>query len=153
MQNQKLYIGVLIGVLLLVGSVYAFDYLVLMKKGAYTFLIESDKDNVFDRLLYVREVKGDKEFYRIIDYLISSQNTDMLTQESAVRFIRENSRKEFLPDLLRLKSHLSKIDPDSIWDTKIDESRGRSNRLRNSVLLSNLNSTIDTFKLDTLQQP
>lgn len=151
MQNKKRYIGALIVVLLLVGSVYAFDYLVLMQKGAYAFLIESDKDNVFDRLLYVREVKGDKEFYRIIDYLISPENTDMLTQEAAVRYLRENSRKEFLPDLLRLKSHLSKIDPDSTWDTKIDENRVRSNWLRNSVLLSNLNSTIDTFNLDTLE--
>lgn len=127
---------------------YVWDYVSLKNKGAYTFLIESDKDNAYERLLYIKSVNGDKKFELFLTELLSATNTDMLTQLMALRYIRENERKEYLPNLIELNNRLNKINPDSTWETKVSARYSRTNKTQNSALLYDLQRTIKEFEED-----
>lgn len=130
-----LFTGLVVMILLFSNKDFKTD------EEAYTYLINSDKDNVFERLLVIKQSRKEG-FDDFLVMLISPENKDMLSQNAAIRFIRENRLPEFLPDLNSLYKHYGKIAQDSVWYTQIDDTRVRSNQIRNSVLLWDLDKTI-----------
>ncbi len=117
----------------------------LKKKGAYSFLMESDKDNVYQRLVFIERKIGKDSFNLLVTYLVGPENKDMLTQNAAIRHIRENKDVLFLSNLIELQESYEKVSPDSIWYTEgLDVTR--LNRIKGSVLISDLNKTIQILE-------
>ena len=111
------------------------------RMDSYTYLISSDKDDVYERLLHLKQ--SEKEaFDSLLLGLISPEYPDMLSQNAAIRYIRENRRSEFLPELFNLETYYGHLNQDSVWYTYINDQRLRNNVVRNSALISDLEKTI-----------
>lgn len=128
--------------LFLIIGIYNIDYINLTKKGNYRFVFESDKDNVFENLIYVKKIKGEAEFNKLIKQFLADENGDLLTKQAAIRFIFENRRVEFLDDLILVQKNFETISPDSTWVIQIEQGRFREGGLKDAAIIPYLNETI-----------
>lgn len=145
MKKRTLKLIILFSLMFILGSVLYVKWQENnLKKDPQSYLLASDKDNVYERLLILKE-DSDLNFDSLLLELISPKNTDMLVQNSAIRYIKENEKREFLPDLIKLQNFYSKLNQDSIWYTKVNKKRSRANSLRDSELIYYLDKTIELF--------
>jgi uncharacterized protein (DUF1015 family) len=140
MRNIKLIFTVTV---LLVIFFLSADHITLYKKGSFKFIFEADKDNAYSNLLFVKKVKGESELNKLIECFLSITNPDLLTKEVAIRYIRENKKVEFLGNLKSVQKNFQTINPDSSWSVQIEPNRFRSASLKNAVVVSVLNETIN----------
>ncbi|MGC4099966.1 hypothetical protein [Ferruginibacter sp.] len=138
--------GIVCFILLIIGYFVFGQYIDLYFKGSYTYVFEGDKDDSYDNLLFVKKVKGIKESDQLVKTFLNAANNDLLTKESAIRYINEFNRKEYLPYLLQVKEDFQKMNIDSTWEVKVTDNYSRSCKLRNAYVSSYLDETIKKIK-------
>ncbi|GAB2811863.1 hypothetical protein [Ferruginibacter profundus] len=130
------------GLLTGIGYFVFRDYIGLYTKGSFAYVFEADKDDSYDNLLFVKKVKGEQECNRLLQELLEEKNRDLLSKLTAVRYINENSKKEFLHTLTSVKNNFEKIGPDSSWAVHIKNNVTRLCYLKNTAIVPYLDETI-----------
>lgn len=148
--KSRVYKLLIVLILLSISIKYRINYYLEYKKnGDYNFLLMSNKDDVYDRLLYLENFESKKEFNTLLNKLLSEMNNDLLTKEAAIRYINESNKKEYLSRLVEIKYKYNNINQDSTWVIITGSKINRINKIRNSFILFYLDETIN--KLDKLQ--
>lgn len=115
-------------------------------KNAFKFIYKSNKDDIYDNLLYVKDNLRRDTFLGVINALLDSSNSDLMSKEAAFRYIYEYDEKGFLEQLIQIRMESKTKSSDSTWETKISKNSYRVNFFDNHFY-SNLNSAI--HKLET----
>ncbi|MGG9962784.1 hypothetical protein [Ferruginibacter sp. SUN106] len=131
-----------ISLLMSIGYLVFQSYINLYTKGSFAFVFEADKDDSYDNLLFVKKVKGEQECNRLVQELLEEKNRDLLTKLTAIRYINENNKKEFIPALNAVKTNFEKIGPDSTWEVAVKNSGYRLCYLKNTAIVPYLDETI-----------
>jgi len=126
----------------MVMLVLKYDDLRLSVGGPLKFVRMSDKDDIYENLLFVRESVDSTSFESLIDTLLGKGNIDNLSKETALRFIRENTVVTRLHVLKEMKAELDSLPDDADTFFRVTGFSSRGSNARSPFLLQSLSETI-----------
>jgi hypothetical protein len=128
------------------GLYWGSDYLDLWHKGNNQFLLESDKDNVYKRLKFIKDHETESNFNQLVEHILYQDTIDLMLYQAIIRYVHENNKKDYLNSLICLQDRLNKISPDSVWTIKVDQINGRLNCVKNALIVYDLDKVIHTYR-------
>ncbi len=124
----------------------------LKEKGSLNFLIQSDKDDMWTNLLFIKRNSDSLQFDSLLTSVLSPSNLDLNSIIAVNRYIKFSKRSDFLPEIKNKYTQLISIGTDSCWTTTVRKNYSRKNSLKGSpTVLVDLSQTIS--KMDTMQLP
>lgn len=144
-------VKILFAIVLIIMLFSVRDYIEFTLCGAYSFVVYSDKDDVYPRLEFAKSRLSHQEFHQLLTQLLSSKNQEMFSKEAAILYVYHSNDTRFLTVLKEVRVDLERMRDDSVLIIQVGPNYSRAGYLDdNSSILFSVREAIDRLQNNVL---